>query len=461
MKKRLSIIALLLLFALMLASCDSLLGVLPAPLTANQVVRRMNTRLNGLQSYRIDVTGNIVAYADYKKITGTLTGVAIEDIGDGKDDYYTYIEMTNKSSVGSSGDSITVKTTEAYYDGYAYSYYSEGDTWRRLCSPMTKREYQNYVADDSLLELNPEDCKNKELEKNDDGYVVKYSEYSKAAIEDFAQKVGLTEDMFGEEPVDLAVTIETDKDYYPKSFSMTIVFDDSDSYYQPEFTMTMTYSKFDEAERITRTLSPDNYHEIDSLSLLKEVDEMIEDRINAKKGSFTAKSEAYAHFMTQSNKQTVTNQVSFERKGKDLTFEVEQKTDDQTTIITYADGKKREERDGIVTPESMSNDEAEQMLLALANDPLMGYNPNYVTDIKKTDEGFEITMDVSSSSALGQIITSSGAKFSSGRHTIEIKVDNGKITSIEHAYSASGSVSLGYGKTASLNYTGSSDVTFE
>ncbi len=461
MKKRLSIIALLLLFSLMLASCDSLLGVLPAPLTANQVVRRMNTRLNSLQSYRIDVTGNIVAYADYKKITGTLTGVAIEDLGTDKDDYYTYIEMTNKSYVGNSNDSITVKTTEAYYNGYAYSYYSEGETWRRLCSPMTKREYQNYVADDSLLELDPEDCKNKELEKNDDGYVVKYSGYSKDAIKDFSQKVGMTEDTFGEEPADLSVTIETDKDYYPKSLSMTIVFDDSDSYYQPEFSMTMTYSQFDQAERITRTLSPDNYHEIDSLSLLGEVDEMIEDRINAKKGSFTAKSEAYAHFMTQSNKQTVTNQVSFSRKGDDLSFEVEQKTDDQTTIITYADGKKSEEYNGIITPESMSDDEAEQYLTDLVNDPLMGYNPNYVTDIKKTDEGYEITMDVSSSTALGQIITSAGAKFSSGRHTIEIKVDGGKITSIEHKYSASGSVSLGYGNTASLNYTGNATVTFD
>ena len=198
-----------------------------------------------------------------------------------------------------------------------------------------------------------------------------------------------------------------------------------------------------------------------SISCMTKYSEMIEDRINAKKGSFTAKSEASAHFMTQSNKQTVTNQVTFERKGKDLTFEVEQKTDDQTTIITYADGKKREERNGIVTPESMSDDEAEQYLTDLANDPLMGYNPNYVTDIKKTDEGYEITMDVSSSSALGQIITSSGAKFSSGRHTIRIKVDDGKITSIEHAYSASGSVSLGYGNTATLKYTGSSDVTFD
>ena len=62
---------------------------------------------------------------------------------------------------------------------------------------------------------------------------------------------------------------------------------------------------------------------------------------------------------------------------------------------------------------------------------------------------------------LGQIITSSCAKVSSGRHTIRIKVDDGKITSIEHAYSASGSVSLGYGNTATLKYTGSSDVTFD
>ena len=55
MKKRLSIIALLLLFSLMLASCDSLLGVLPAPMTANALERRVNFKMNDYKSYRVDI----------------------------------------------------------------------------------------------------------------------------------------------------------------------------------------------------------------------------------------------------------------------------------------------------------------------------------------------------------------------------------------------------------------------
>jgi hypothetical protein len=104
----------------MLTSCGTALNVMPAATTANQVVRRMNARLASLDGYRIDVEGTITAYSGTTKITGTLEGFAIEDQGKNKDDYYYHTEMTNRSKTNNAN--VTIKTTEAYYDGYAYSH---------------------------------------------------------------------------------------------------------------------------------------------------------------------------------------------------------------------------------------------------------------------------------------------------------------------------------------------------
>lgn len=462
MKKRVICISLLLVCITVLCSCGAMLDAMPAPANANQLMRRMNTRLEGLDGYRIDVTGNITAYADSTRITGKLEGFALEDQGKDKDDYYYHTEMTNRSQVGSMGGTVTVKSIEAYYDGYAYSHYSEGSTWRKICSPMTKREYLKYLSDDSMFEIKTDDCKNKKLEKKDDGYVAKYSGYSQEAIQDFFDTMDLTRDMFGRMPADLAVTVETDADYYPKTFTLTMVFEQKEnSYYKPEFSMTMTFSQFNEVERKTKGFSPDKYTEIESLSLLKEVEELIEDRVQAKNGSFTVENEARVYFMTRSESQSETYDVSFSRDKKGFTFTCDETKEDFSQKITYADGKKTEEYNGKSYTDDMTEDQAEQYVANLINDPAMGYNANLVTTIRETEDGYEITLDVSGDSALGQIITSAGAKFSSGSHNIKIKVDGGKIIKIEHTYRANGSVQTGINKSSSLSYTGNLTVTFD
>ena len=461
MKKRMIWINLMLICAMMLTSCGTLLNIAPAPVTANQVVRRMNARLASLDGYRIDVEGTITAYADTTKITGTLEGFAIEDQGKDKNDYYYYTEMTNKSKTNSAN--VTIRSTEAYYEGYAYSHYSESSTWRKLCSPMTKQEYLDYISDDSLFDLETDDCKNRELEKTEDGYTVNYSGYSADAIADFCDKMDLDKDTFGKMPEDLKITIVTDLDYYPKTFTLEMVFEQSKtSYYKPAFSMTMTFSQFNEVERKTSGLSPDSYKEIESLALLDEVEELIDDRIDAEQGSFTAKVEANAEFMSQSNKESETNKVTFSRSKDGFTFEADVTSKNDTKHVSYANGEKTTEygNDKSYTDE-MSEDEAEAFVAEMINDPLLGYNKNYVTDIKATEDGYEITMDVSKDNALGLIISSAGAKFSSGSHTIKIKVEDGKITEIKHGYRASGSVQTGFNQTATLNYTGSTTVTFD
>lgn len=462
MKKRLLLTSLLLVCVILLSSCGTVLNVLPAALTAGQVERRMNMRLSSLQSYRVELDAEYTVYADTTKVTGTAEGFIIEDQGKDKNDYYYYSEITNKMNASRDALNVTVKSITAYYDGYAYDHYKQGSTWRKLCSKMTPQQYRDYISDDNLNDLDFEDCATSELEKVDGGYVLHFSGYSQDTMGDLTELMGMTEDLFKRDPVDMKVDIKVDENYYPDTITMEMQFEEKTSYYKPVYRMTMTYSQFDRAEHKTSGLSPDSFKEIESLALLDEIDELIEDRIDAKSGSFTTKTSISASILTQSEKQTETSKVSFERKDDKLTFEADVTENKSSKHLSYADGEQTityEGRDAYTA--KMTEKEAEEYISGLINTPGLGYTSQFVLDLEKTDKGYLVTMDVSKDSTVGQLVVASGATFSSGAHTVEIKVEKGQITAIISDFRASGSITVGYGSTATLHYNGTVTVEFD
>ncbi|MBQ7379809.1 MAG: hypothetical protein IJW70_09085 [Clostridia bacterium] len=464
MKKNLALISMLLVCVMMLASCSSILQVLPAPMTAKQVERRVNIKMADVKSYRVDVEMTYVAYSGTTKITGTAEGIMIEDQGENNDDYYSYVEMVNNMKSNSS--SFKIRNVDAYVDGRAFSMFGDGDITRRLYSEMTLKEYNAYRQGESLTEMNLEDCENAEMEKTDSGYVLKYSGYSAEAVEDFAKLSGMEEDVFGKELKDLIVTMEVSKDYLPQKITLEMVFDvEEGSYYQPKSTMTMTYSQFNQAERITRGLNVENYTEIESLSLLKDLQQLIDDRIDAKKGSFTHTASQSVSLMTQSEKSNQTNKVSFERTKDGLTFSADVSSNQAASShIEYSNGEQHTEINGVSNTTKMKEEKAQAFIAELINDPATGYNTNYVSNIEKTDTGYRVTMAVSKNNALGQSITSTGATFGSGTHTIEFVLDGDQLKCMNVEYAARGAVTLNFGwdtSIATLHLNGSSSVTFE
>lgn len=463
MKKRLSIIALLLLFSLMLASCDSLLGVLPAPMTANALERRVNFKMNDYKSYRVDIEMTYTTYVG-GKITGTAKGFMIEDQGEKKDDYYSYMELQNEVKNGSA--SIRIRTVEAYCDGLAFSIFGDGAATRRLYAEMSVKEYNAYRQGESVTQLNLEDCKSSKMEKTEDGYVLKYSEYTPRAIEQFASASGLDGDLFGEDLKDLIVTMEVSHDYLPTKVTLDLVFDvEEDAYYQPKASMTMTYSQFGEAERVTKGLDPDKCTQIESLSLLKDLQQLIDDRTDAKKGSFTYSASQSASLMTQSEKQNQTNKVTFERTKDGLTYAMDVTGDGTTSYhAEYANSELSTETNGTTRTSKLDEDKAEKTIAELINDPAMGYNASYISNIEKTDTGYLVTMLVTKNSTLGRSVAASGASFGNGTHTIEFVLDGDELKSMTVHYKAQGGVTIDMGwntSTATLHVSGSISVTFE
>lgn len=461
MKRRIFWISFILVCILILTACDS---ILPPPLTAKQLERRVDRKMNDLQSYRIDVEMKYTVYVNANKVTGTATGFMLEDKGEGKDDYYSYIEMTNETKSGST--TIRLRNVDAYHEGIAYSLFGDGKVTRRLSAKMTRAEYDTYRDGDSLVEINLQDCDKIEMERTDTGYVLKYSDYSAEAVEEFAQASGLEKEVFGEDLRDLHVTMEVSKDYLPVMITLDPVFDyEEGEYYQSKVAITMTFSQFNEVERITKSFSTMQYTEIESLQLLKDFEQLIDDRIEAQSGSFTSTTSQNATFMAQTDKQSQTSKVSFERTEGGLTFSADV-TDEAgaSSHIKYKDGEKITEANGKTHTGTMSEDKAEAFIADLIHDPAMGYNINYVSNIEKTEQGYLVTMAVSKYSAMGQSIASMGATFGNGKHTIEFVLNGDELKAIKVEYSGQGIITLDFGwssSNATLHFDGSTTVTFD
>ena len=463
MKKNLVLISLLMACVLLLASCDSLATLLPAPMNARQLERRVNRKMENVQSYRTDIEMQYRTYAGGGKITGSATGVLIEDRPEDESDYYSYMELKNEIKSGNT--TIKLRNTEAYLDGTAYSLFGDGKFTRKLYSEMTPEEYNVYREGESLVEFNLQDCENAEMEKTEQGYVLTYSGYSAQAVRDYSQASGMGLDLFGEDLKDLNVTMQVNKDYLPDKITMEMVFDvEEGSYYQPQASITMTFSQFNEAERITKGFSDQQYVKIESLSLLKQLERMIEDKIDAKETSFSFDISQSVTMMGQSNEERLRGHVSFTRDKDGLSYKAELTEDENMeSVVEYKNGQKTTEINGKTTTVDMAEYKAEQYISSLINDSALGYNINYVTNIKRKGDGYLVAMGTSKNSVMGQSVTSTGATFGNASHTIEFVLDGDELKSMTAQYKAMGmvSVNMGWNTSVTMHILGNASVEFE
>lgn len=458
MKKRIALLSILPVFVMLLASCSGLLKVAPAPMTAGQLAGYVSLRMASVKSYRIDVEMPYSAYVEGHRVTGEVTGIMIEDQSD-KKDYYSYVEMNARVSVMDT--STQVKSVEAYHDGTAFSYYSEGSNWRKLCSPMTAEKYRAYKQGDSVVDIDLFDCENKEFTKTEQGYTLTLSGYSEKALESFTESSGLDADVFEKSLGDMIITMEVDKDYLPITVSFELDFGEDRT--APQMSMTMTYSQIDAVERITKTIKPDRFTEVEDLGVLWEIEDMIEDRLEAESVSFRTSTTQKVTVLTQSSTQSASSEGSFGNdKKKGFTYEVDCETvNGATSKFTYADGKQVEQANGKEYKKDMTEAEAKAFIKETINDPSVGYKSGLVESIEKTDKGYKFTMASSSSSFAGQIITQSGASYKSSSHTVEVVIKDGKIASIISKFEANGQMQVGYGQKATLTYKGDWRVNFD
>ena len=451
------LLACLTLFACCTPSKPSVdLGI--PPTTAEQAVAYMDAQMEALQSVRIDITADFVLYVQGTKIRGKQTGVAIEDIGKRKSDYYSYSHTDSEMSIGS--QKIDVFSVEAYSDGYAYSAYTQNKKKSKLRAKMSLPAYIEYANhEQALLDFDFTSCANPELTQTDKGYLVTCSGYSEQALQDMADMTGIAA-LNGDVLQDMQVTFTLDQSYLPQNISLELIIT-SDNYYKeypPYFRLELKFSEYNEAEHITRNIEPEDYTEVKDLRLLGELEQRILETLDQKKGGFTRE---LSHTITvdgQSSTDTVVDTVAtFSNTDKGFSFKAELEDGDVGTKVTYGGG------DLIGLPgiagskiNRMSDEQAKQTLSVLINDPSYGYDTTRVTNIEKTRNGYLVTLVPSETSFPEQLEGSLGINLEQESETIEFVIKWGKITKIIHSFDSTGKFN---GQV--IQYSGTITVTFD
>lgn len=460
MKKGNILICLILLCATLLAACNTQIDLSTPATTAEQASERMDAQMAALQSYRADVAMDFVLYAQGTKMRGELTSIVIEDAGKGIGNYYSYTEIRNVMTIDNV-TKITISSIDAYNDGIAYASYTYNRTPRKLCSKMTPANFREYRQGDSdIIDFGYTDCQSTTFAQTDTGYTLSCSGYSADAMHAMAVATGIA-DLIDDTLQDMQVTLTLDKDYLPTEILLELTFD-SEKYYKdtpPYFRMVIEFSEYNAAEHIIRTIEPEDYTMIKDLRLLKELDQMIADTLDQKKGSFTRET---VHNVTFGKETNTTSQVdvtaSFTNTKEGFSFQAEIEDGDiVATKVTYSNG----DMIGLPAPDGskinrMTDEQAKQELLTLINDPSFGYAYTRVINIEKTKTGYLVTMMPPNNGVVDQLSDALGVNMKQSSETIEFVLKRGKLVKLIHSFDASTTLS---GQT--LQYQGSIIVAFE
>lgn len=462
MKYRIFLLCMLLACASLLACCTQQrpkvdLGI--PPTTAEQAITYMDAQMEALQSVRIDITADFVLYVQGTKIRGEQTGVAIEDIGKRKSDYYSYSHTDSEMFIGS--QKIDIFSVEAYSDGYAYSAYTQNKKKSKLRAKMSLPAYIEYVShEQALLDFDFASCANPELTQTDKGYLVTCSGYGEQALKEIAQLTGIA-DLNGDVLQDMQVSISLDKDYLPDEISLEILIA-NDRYSKedsPYFRMEMDFSEYNAAEHITRNIEPEDYTEVKDLRLLHEIEQKIADTVDKKQGGFTREVTQTLTVDGQSDTATQTDTTAeFSNTDKGFSFKAELEVGRPAAYkVTYGGG----DLIGLPAPDGskinrMTDQEAKQQLILLINDPSYGYEISRVTNIEKTRNGYLVTLVPSDTSIVEQMENSLGINLEQESETMEFVLKWGKLVKIVHSFDATGKFN-----GQEIQYSGCITITFD
>ena len=454
MKLRRQLMLLLLAIPLLLSSCNIFPAEPVDATTAEQALQNMDVQMEALQSYRADVTMDFVLYNGDTKWKGELTSIVIEDVGDGLGDYYSYTEIRNTMP------GVKIYSIDAYCDGYGYQSYTCNDQRRKLRSKMRASEFIKYREGDSdIIDFDYIDCQNTTFETTDKGYTVSCSDYSAENLRAMAVATGISE-LVDDALQDMQVTILLDKDYLPIEIDLELVFD-SERYYKdtrPYFRMLIEFSEYNAAEHILRTIEPEDYTEIEDLSLLKELEQKIAETVNVKKGSFvreTAQNVTFGKEITNTSQVDVS--VTFSNTKEGFSFKADMADNDVGRTVTYANG----DMIGLDAPDGskinrMTDAQAKAELLSWINDPSIGYTYTRVLNIEKTKTGYLVTMIPAENGFVDQVSDAINISLREESETIEFVFKWGKLVKLIHSFEASTKLA-----GQDFTYAGSVTVTFE
>ena len=373
MKKLCMLMAVILLFSFAFTSCG-----LFKPSDAESLMKRIDKAMSKVYSYKIENKMNMTFYSDRSPIVITATGetIAIES----KDDNYYYDSLTTK--VESAALELDEETTSimAYNDGKMFSSSTGADLDQKLCSSLDFEEFEEFLSDEGMEISDLFGGDNIELnEKEDGGWKLKYSEFSKEKIDDLVEKIGINDLGYDFSAKDVNTTVECNKKYRVEKIKMSVVFEELEVNVLPSFEMEMNYSDYDEAERITNTINPADYQEVDDVRIIYEIEDMIDDKKDSDEGSFSLNISQTVKYGTKTIGSSRENsKVNYGKEDGKYYYSISSSVNGEKVTINYKDGTTT----GSHSEATENTDrEAKAVINALIDGT--GYSASRVTKIEK------------------------------------------------------------------------------
>ena len=449
MKKSVLWICMLLALAMLLVSCQGMKDALrPAPKTAEELWARIGEVMQEYDSYEVAMEMDIVMVMEGYAVESTATGMLIEDKGE---DYYYYSETNVTVTCDALDLNQETRAISAYMDGKAFEFRGENGYERKLYSKMTAEEYAAYLVADreaSSFDTDITDCTQAEFAQNEDKtWTLTYSGYTKKAIKGITGALSTQEmDVFGADIVDVKVTFHADKSFCVTEIIMEFEFDTAEGAKQaPALNVRMKLTAVgDEVERVTDTIDPAKYKEVDDLAIRKEIDKMIEQRNEAKEGKFENKLSQTVKVMGEVQTYSETSMVEYGTEDGKLVYEINGNYGGEESTIIYRNGTQTVYAYGESYDVPQTEQEAREFIQSLINEPGFGYDSAQVTNITKKDEGlWELELTLSDTTEFEALYEALGGAYKSATQTVTVAVQDGKLIRMKNVIDSKGSVMQG------------------
>lgn len=426
--KKISIVAVLIVFILTFTMILSSCAIFAGAASVASIWSKAYNTMNSLESYEAVLSMDMKLNIDDKSIQILGESTAVEcDMN--TEDYYFFQETSNTYIYD--GFEYQSSSLEAYYYGNYFVTNKNGDGEQKIYSPMELDEYlANYKAKSNVIGFDFSSCENSDYTKNKDKtFSLKYSGFSKEALDAVLIDLGLDKNSFGYELgiTDMVVTIVIDSSFLTKEVGMKFIFGDEENSEQ-HIDITVGYSKYNEAEPYYDKHKTDDYVLMD-FKVLDEIDAMMGELNSRESGKFTVGLSESISVNEVRTGQLTESEISYENVKGSIHFDANIKQNYNETHVYYRGGALYTSIGvGQYAVTEFNDEKSSAYVKSMINSA--NYNRAYVTSVTETETGYTVECNAFSVFAYQKKYLDEGGTYDSATQTVTFTVKDGKISKI-------------------------------
>ena len=396
------------------------------PNSADELYETATAETEKQTSYESEISMSMVIYVEGVKFEVTTEGkiIASDDV-DG--DAYYYSRFNNTTRAAATDYTSSGATTTAYYGGKAFVMNESDDAKQAFYSECTADEFTDkYFGDNGTAIFDPDynNCTVKAFRKIEDGWSLYYSGYTASAINELSELLGLDDLEMEEKVEDANVVVTVDENYIVTEISLMLVFEDGDA--SPSIEYTQTFSHYGSATPVLDELAVENYTEIPDIFILGGIEDMLDERSNAKSGAFTLDIVTSVLLMGNTTTSIERDEVEYGSGSFGFYYDIILTSGDQYIEIGYSNGTLSVGDESVMKPVKEAREDIEGLINSAK------YNASDVINVTKlTDTEYRFDLDVSENASYIQIATNANTSFVSAEQVIIYTIVDGAITDID------------------------------